>query len=288
MVHRYPEELKDYAQWVCWRFAKRKQKNGRIKKTKVPFNPQTGEMAQVNEPLSWGTYEEACQAAYQYDGIGFVFTAYDPFIGIDIDHCIDKDDQLSRDAYRLMKKIGSYAEESPSKTGMHIIVTGKLKNGRKGLRRENIEIYQEGRFFTVTGECILYAPIVSGQEVIDEIIDKLDDEERRRKIKQEKKVLTGPDILEVSDEKLLQELFLQSNGMLLRRLFMGEDAKYGDTSRDDLYFCWMINYRNGNDLEQTDRIFRASARMRPKWDTVHFSDGMTYGQRTLKKSMNWR
>ena len=49
---------------------------------------------------------------------------------------------------------------------------------------------------------------------------------------------------------------------------------------------WQINFINGNDLAQTDRIFRNSGRMRDKWDTVHFSNGMTYGQRTLEKSIN--
>ena len=91
-----------------------------------------------------------------------------------------------------------------------------------------------------------------------------------------------------SDEKLLEALFKQKNGRILQALYNGEDAWTGDRSRDDLYFCWSVNFRNGNDLDQTDRIFRASGRMRDKWDEVHWSDGTTYGQRTLARSYNKR
>ena len=32
-----------------------------------------------------------------------------------------------------------------------------------------------------------------------------------------------------------------------------------------------------------DGCFRASRRMRPKWDEVHSSDGATYGEMTIQK-----
>jgi len=42
------------------------------------------------------------------------------------------------------------------------------------------------------------------------------------------------------------------------------------------------------DIEQVDRIFRQSALMRDKWDEVHFSNGDTYGEGTIKISLNTR
>ena len=280
MIHRIPEELREYAQWVCWKIVKRKEK-GRVKKIKVPFDPKNGQPAKVNDPLTWGTYEEACRAACDYDGLGFVFTEQDPFIGIDIDHCVE-DMVLTKDAYRIMKSLGSYSEISPSGRGLHIIVTGIIRDGRKGARNDKIEIYSANRFFTVTGNCILWAPINNGQDVLDYLMDV---------------VLPAPAPVDASpapsapkltldDAQVLKKLFSQKNKELMIRLYNGEDAMYGDTSRDDLYFCWQINFINGNDLAQTDRIFRNSGRMRDKWDTVHFSNGKTYGQRTLEKSIN--
>ena len=281
MIHRIPEELKEYAQWVCWKYVKKRDKKGRMKKVKVPFNPRTGDPARVNDPLTWGTYEEACKAACAYDGLGFVFTDYDPFIGIDVDHCIT-DEVLTKEAYRLMRSLGSYSEISPSGRGLHIIVTGIIRDGRKGARNGKIEIYSANRFFTITGNCILYAPINNGQDVLDYLMDV---------------VVPAPEPVETTapaspkltldDAMVLKKLFSQKNREVVIRLYNGEDAMYGDTSRDDLYFCWQVNFVNGNNLSQTDRIFRNSGRMRKKWDTVHFSNGKTYGQRTLEKSVNY-
>lgn len=139
----------------------------------------------------------------------------------------------------------------------------------------------------MTGNAILDAPIQNGQAVLDELVSRI-----APAVKQEKKPAgrkkAEPAVLRGSDEKLLEALFKQKNGRILQALYNGEDAWTGDRSRDDLYFCWNVNFRNGNDLAQTDRIFRASGRMRDKWDEVHWSDGTTYGQRTLSRSYNKR
>ncbi len=149
-----PEEIREYAQWIVWKY----MPNEKGKLTKVPFSPHTGEMASVQRPLTWGTYEEACRVAYRYDGLGFMFTAQDPFIGIDIDHCIH-DTVMTVEAKRMMKQIGSYTETSPSGNGIHIIGKGKLHRGHRGFRRGNIELYADARFFTVTGAMLLDVPI---------------------------------------------------------------------------------------------------------------------------------
>lgn len=49
-----PGELKDWAQWIVWRY----QRRG-TKWTKPPYCPATGELAQVDHPPTWGTYAEA-------------------------------------------------------------------------------------------------------------------------------------------------------------------------------------------------------------------------------------
>lgn len=271
-----PKVLREYCQWVVWKYT---EKNGRM--VKMPYDPKSGKAAKVNNPLTWASYSEACRAAYLYDGLGFVFTEHDPFVGIDIDHCIDPNGQISDAAMDFLKRFDSYSEKSPSKTGIHIIVTGQLRDGRKGIRKEEIEIYAQDRYFTVTGQMINNAPIRDGQHVLDDIASRI---QPQKKQEQSRKI--SPSILKESDEKLLQRLFKQKNGNILQALYNGEDAWTGDCSRDDLYFCWNINFRNGNDLVQTDRIFRSSGRMRKKWDEVHWSDGTTYGQRTLERSYN--
>ena len=146
-------------QWVCWR---REERQG--KWTKIPYNARTGQRAESNNPATWTSYAVA-QRAYErsqntsrpYDGLGYMFGR--DITGVDLDHCIDADGQIEPWALAVMHRLASYAERSPG-DGMHIYVRGTVP---KGIRRpvlaeqhlQNkdaaIEMYCEGRYFTVTG-----------------------------------------------------------------------------------------------------------------------------------------
>ena len=59
-----------------------------------PINPHNLHNAGVQWPNTWATFEEAYGVYEMHmggslNGIGFVLTPGDPFVGIDIDHCID-------------------------------------------------------------------------------------------------------------------------------------------------------------------------------------------------------
>ena len=81
----FPDELKQYHQWVCWKYALSKDQ----KPTKLPYNPRTGQLASHSDPSSWTDFDTACNAYNAangyFSGIGFVFTDNDPFGGIDLD-----------------------------------------------------------------------------------------------------------------------------------------------------------------------------------------------------------
>ncbi|WP_425433165.1 hypothetical protein [Halarchaeum grantii] len=47
-------------------------------------------------------------------------------------------------------------------------------------------------------------------------------------------------------------------------------------------FVKQLYYWCKGDQQLMDERFRASGRMRPKWDEVHSSDGATYGERTIR------
>ena len=93
-----PKVLREYCQWVVWKYT---EKNGRM--VKMPYDPKSGKAAKVNDPLTWATYSEACRVACHYDGLGFVFTKDAPFVGIDIDHCIDEQENINEN--RTAKKV---------------------------------------------------------------------------------------------------------------------------------------------------------------------------------------
>ena len=109
-----PDDLKQRPQWV-------------VRRKKVPYNPQTGYKASVIDPGTWASFDKACAAMSSggYDGLGFVFTADDPFVGIDFDHCLENG-KLDPWVENQVAALSSYTEISPSGTGIHVICKGSL------------------------------------------------------------------------------------------------------------------------------------------------------------------
>lgn len=144
-----PDALKalgDLAQWVCW-----DNVNGR----KIPRSPHGGN-AKANDRSTWGTLDEAIEAADSngYTGLGIELDG--GLVGIDLDGCVH-DGQIEPWAQEIVDRIDSYAEISPSGTGIHIICgASPEKTGAIGRANhaKGLEIYNHGRYFTVTGKTI--------------------------------------------------------------------------------------------------------------------------------------
>jgi putative DNA primase/helicase len=145
MLENIPEELKARPQWVVWRAVGEKP-------DKVPCSARTGRNASSTDLMTWSTFEEALEAYDQgeYAGLGFVFCSGDPYAGVDLDDCVDEDDEIAPWALEIVRYFDSYTELSATGTGLHIIVRGDVPNRRKG----GVEVYSSKRFFTVTGHVI--------------------------------------------------------------------------------------------------------------------------------------
>lgn len=152
-----PLDLKQRAQWVLWRNVERDGK-----KTKLPFQPN-GSAASSTDFKTWSSYKQAVESMGRFDGIGFVFDASDPFIGIDLDGCRDPETgKLEQWAKDVVVQLGAYAEVSPSKTGVKIFGSTGFRWPHKNKseldlpelygKSPGIEIYEQGRYFTVTGK----------------------------------------------------------------------------------------------------------------------------------------
>jgi len=153
ILQHTPAGLRDHAQWVAWKSVERDGKQ-----TKVPVNPHSGELAKANDRSTWGTFEQAlhaCRTRSGLCGIGFVFSADDPYCGIDLDDCIDPNTGAIKSwAAEFIEQLGSYSEISPSGTGVKVFVKAN-KPGRRCRKRYadgEVEIYDNDRFFTVTGQ----------------------------------------------------------------------------------------------------------------------------------------
>jgi hypothetical protein len=148
-IDAIPEQLKSAPQWVVWRMDE-----GR----KMPYNARNGRQAQSNNNITWATFDEATTAynAGGYDGLGFVFDADDPWVGIDLDDCIDGAGVVAAWAEQIVSEFGSYAEISPSGTGIKIWTEGARPSniGHTAYETGAIEMYHKLRFFTMTGEYV--------------------------------------------------------------------------------------------------------------------------------------
>lgn len=146
-----PPELQALHQWVVWKGEQ-----------KVPYCPVLGTLkpASSTDPATWGTYAEAVERHGKggFWGIGFMFSADDPYCGIDLDDCLDAAGEPYAKAAKIIADLNSYTEVSPSGKGVKIILRA-TKPGEKCKRAGEwaegvagqIEIYDRERYFTITG-----------------------------------------------------------------------------------------------------------------------------------------
>ena len=150
---RVPDSLAELDQWIVWR--NEKHDNG--KPTKVPYQIN-GTLASSTDPRTWCSSENALKTWQQdprrWSGVGFVFSAIDPFFGIDLDGCLDATGKLKPWAQPIVERFADgYAEISPSGRGIKIWAKGSLPASGTAFHmgEGRVEIYDQGRYFTVTG-----------------------------------------------------------------------------------------------------------------------------------------
>ncbi|TKX85695.1 hypothetical protein EXE43_12325 [Halorubrum sp. SS5] len=289
-----PAALVDRDQWVCWRTQERDGKP-----TKVPIIPGTTQFASTTSPGTWTAFSEAREAATTtpVDGVGFVFTAEDPLVGIDLDDCRDPDaDTPTAWAAELLDTLDSYSEVSPSGTGYHVIVRGERPEGRN--RAGNLEVYDRSRFFTVTGAHVPATPeSVTARShalatvVAEELSSDDTDSATAASASDAATQATATEspssdaAVPVPDEELLERAQNAANGDKFARLWSGSTSGYESHSEADLALCRMLAFWTGGDATRVDRLFRRSDLHRDKWDAVHYADGSTYGEKTVERAV---
>ena len=145
-----PDSIIQNGLFCCWKYEER---NGR--KTKVPYQPQTGLGAKSNDSSSFAPYTTAVQAS-GYDGIGIGI--FNGICAIDLDNCVSDSGYYTQTAAEIVALMHSYTEYSPSGNGLHILFSAKgfqydtkrfyIMNHQAG-----IEVYVAGatnKYVTVT------------------------------------------------------------------------------------------------------------------------------------------
>lgn len=150
-----PATMRRYARWLLW-----VHKDGRKVPRAVRFPEFDCDQSLSKSHCSW---EKLRLAPSTLNGPGFACGTVDKDVTItlvDLDHCRNPQTGVIEPwARRIISRLKSYAEVSPSGTGIHIFGIGALPHDAKSQQKVyKLEIYDRKRFSTVTGHHVPETP----------------------------------------------------------------------------------------------------------------------------------
>ncbi len=275
-VASIPADLKGLRQWIVWRYETRDGKP-----TKVPYQPN-GDHARSNDAATWADFQTCLDALPKFDGIGVMFA--NGLMGVDLDHHIDERGDLSDFARETVATLSTYWEVSPSGSGLHGLCYGTLPIGGRKSSKYGLEMYCEGRYFTVTGNHLDGTP-----STVNRLNGELDQVHTRvfgvKSDTTPTPATTPTHPVNLDDQQLIKRAMAARNGDDFAALWRGDLSRHNnDASAADLALCNLLAFWTGRDAARIDSLFRQSGLMRDKWLEVHFSNGDTYGTATIAKA----
>lgn len=279
-------ELVRYPQWVCW-------KKGRVKQDgkfdKVPFSPYSG------QPISGshkngeflkqaGTFQDALEGIKKFkaDGLGFILSGDDPFVALDIDHCLENETESSLEPSKVIEKMDTYTEKSPSGNGLRLICKGKIPDWSKN-KQGNFEAYDKSRFVTITGN--IYGeirPIRECQKSIDWFcLSFLGQKETEQNHNVETWTIPEPE-----REPRLKAAWQDPKILALMNgeIHIGEGNQYATRSEADFALCSKLAFYLGPDPDAIEEFALKSELYREKWNRKDGQYG-TYLRRTIYQAI---
>jgi hypothetical protein len=165
---RVPAGLRERNQWIAWGLVWDGSRWVKVPLNVAAISTQGYGKAKSNRSDTWHPIDRVraawgrtygCLRPQDPDGPGFVFARDGGLLGIDVDKCRNPETgELSRVAVNIMGELPGYWEVSPSGTGIKGFFRGQLPDGWKthkakvGDGPEEVETYDWGRFFCVTGQ----------------------------------------------------------------------------------------------------------------------------------------
>jgi hypothetical protein len=158
LADNVPEALRQLPRWLSWSWLRNPKKDEGVGGwDKPPLSTATGRNAKSNDPTTWSSFDAALRAHQRgdFDGIGVVLGDLADgrtLAGLDLDGKRDPTTGvLTATADHYLARLNTYTEISPSWCGTKSFCYGRLPRGGRHDAARGVEMYDGGRYFTVTG-----------------------------------------------------------------------------------------------------------------------------------------
>lgn len=267
-------ELATFDQWLTYKLVDKGQvrEDGSPKWSKQPLNPRNNVVSDATSPSTWTDYHTAVEGLRRGHGHGLGFS-FNPeangIVGFDVDHCLKDgvDGDLAPVAIEAVKLLKSYTEVSPSGTGLHVLMRGTFASDRMKVTFDGVELelYQVGRFFTVTGDRVDFLPDAIEERTAElaTLVERYFTEAAQPTRTTRTAEAGSPPPL--TDAEVIDLARKAKNGDKFTRLYAGDWSGYETQSDADGALACLIAFYT-RDPAQIERIMRGSKLTRDKWD----------------------
>lgn len=283
------EAFNRYKQFIVYRLQTSQTRTDKL--DKIPLNHQSLLPASAVDPMNWITRREADERIKQLGvgyGVGFVFTATDPFFFLDIDNCYDGI-QWSELATKLLGLFhGAAVEVSSSGKGLHIFGSGHVPPHSCTDKANGLELYTSGRFAALTGsyaagdaslDCtqtlrwlvethfpLSSAPGTLGTGWTDEPCAEWNGTEDDEKLI-DRMLRSQPASVKLGKQGVTFRDLWEANADILARHYPSSQPNSAyDESAADAALAQRLAFWTGNHCERMRRLMWRSALARSKWE----------------------
>ncbi len=270
-----PAALRDLPYWLLWRYETRPKET---KPRKVPYYPsgerRYGQQGSPPDLARLTTFSAAREAAVRrgMEGVGFAHTQAGGIITLDFDKCV-VDGKVDPAVLALVQ--GTYAEFSPSGTGVHAIFAGPcdvLANSKSYATPERfgVEAFSSVGFTTFSGWMLDHVDLVGLQDTAAPLPQRVVDYCRERFGRTPTSHAVDPDDFTIGHEPKISNLHEEDIGDLLAKLDpdMGRDewirvgmaVHHQTDGSEDGFWLW-------NDWSEQGGKYNSEESLRQQWES---------------------
>jgi putative DNA primase/helicase len=270
-----PAPLRDLPYWLLWRYETRP---GETKPRKVPYYPsgerRYGQQGSPSDLARLTTFSAAREAAVRrgMEGVGFAHTQAGGIITLDFDKCV-VDGKVDPTVLALVQ--GTYAEFSPSGTGVHAIFAGPcdvLANSKSYATPDcfGVEAFSSVGFTTFSGWMLDHVDLVGLQDTAAPLSPRVIDYCRERFGRTPTSHAVDPDDFTIGHEPKISNLHEEDIGDLLAKLDpdMGRDewirvgmaVHHQTDGSEDGFWLW-------NDWSEQGGKYNSEESLRQQWES---------------------